>query len=149
FGLSAAPAPAPQPGEAGVGALPPVDQLSDPAPLLPMLEDAGEAYFCGQWQEGAPVCLAFSHKAELSHADRDLAFLRAFCQTERIRKSTHDGKAFHRLALSLGEALRGMKFDTILAAYLLNPSASSYEGERVCAEYGVPCPALEDPSLQM
>ena len=149
FGLNAAPAPAPQQGEAGVGELPPVHQLSDPAPLLPMLEDAGEAYFWGQWQEGALVSLAFSHQGELYQAAPDPAFLRAFFQNERIQKYTHDGKAFHRLALSLGETLRGMKFDTILAAYLLNPSASSYEGERLCAEYGVPCPALEDPALQM
>ena len=34
-------------------------------------------------------------------------------------------------------------FDTSLAAYLLSPSSSSYELERLCAEYGVPVAVCE------
>ena len=34
-------------------------------------------------------------------------------------------------------------FDTSLAAYLLSPSSSSYELERLCAEYGIPVAACE------
>ena len=35
-------------------------------------------------------------------------------------------------------------FDTSLAAYLLSPSSSSYELERLCAEYGIPVAVCED-----
>ena len=35
-------------------------------------------------------------------------------------------------------------FDTSLAAYLLSPSSSSYEPERLCAEYGIPVATAED-----
>ena len=47
----------------------------------------------------------------------------------------------------MGEKLTGVKLDTILAAYLLNPSASGYDVPRLAAEYGVPCPDFEDPAL--
>ena len=35
-------------------------------------------------------------------------------------------------------------FDTSLAAYLLSPSSSSYEPERLCAEYSIPVATTED-----
>ena len=35
-------------------------------------------------------------------------------------------------------------FDTSLAAYLLSPSSSSYEPERLCAEYSIPVAAAEN-----
>ena len=35
-------------------------------------------------------------------------------------------------------------FDTSLAAYLLSPSSSSYEPERLCAEYSIPVATAED-----
>jgi len=40
-----------------------------------------------------------------------------------------------------------VKFDAMLAAYLLNPSAADYDVARLCAEYGVPMPELEDETL--
>ena len=49
FGLTAAPAPA---ADAPAGERPEVVELADGAPMLPRLEDAGEAYFYCQWGEG-------------------------------------------------------------------------------------------------
>ena len=37
--------------------------------------------------------------------------------------------------------------DTALAGYLLNPSASGYDVERLCAEYGVALADFEEPEL--
>ena len=148
FGLTAAPAPA---ADAPAGERPEVVELSDGAPMLPRLEDAGEAVFYCQWgegeQKGELLSLTFAHQGKLYRVAPDEAFLRAFFQNSRIQKSTHDAKPLHRKALALGEKLVGVKLDTILAAYLLNPSASGYDVPRLAAEYGVPCPDFEDPDL--
>ena len=50
-------------------------------------------------------------------------------------KRTYDLKAMLTL---LGCPINGVVFDTTLAAYLLNASASDYELSRLCAEYDVP-----------
>ena len=148
FGLTAAPAPA---ADAPAGERPEVVELADGAPMLPRLEDAGEAVFYCQWgegdQKGELLSLTFAHQGKLYRVAPDEAFLRAFFQNSRIQKSTHDIKPLHRKALALGEKLTGVKLDTILAAYLLNPSASGYDVPRLAAEYGVPCPDFEDPAL--
>ena len=148
FGLTAAPAPA---ADAPAGERPEVVELADGAPMLPRLEDAGEAVFYCQWgegeQKGELLSLIFAHQGKLYRVAPDEAFLRAFFQNSRIQKSTHDAKPLHRKALALGEKLTGVKLDTILAAYLLNPSASGYDVPRLAAEYGVPCPDFEDPDL--
>lgn len=50
-------------------------------------------------------------------------------------KRTYDLKA---MLTQLGCPINGVIFDTTLAAYLLNASASDYELARLCAEYDVP-----------
>ena len=67
-----------------------------------MLEDAGEAIFYAQWENGALKSLVFSHKGEVHRVEPDEAFLRAFFKNDRIRKYTHDTKPLHRRALELG-----------------------------------------------
>ena len=63
--------------------------------------------------------------------------MRAFFKNDRIRKYTHDTKPLHRRALELGCKMEAVRMDTALAGYLLHPSASGYDVERLCAEYGV------------
>ena len=50
-------------------------------------------------------------------------------------KRTYDLKG---MMTALGCPVNGVVFDTTLAAYLLNVSASEYTVERLCAEYSVP-----------
>lgn len=45
---------------------------------------------------------------------------------ESIMKVTHDAKKMHHACLGTGTFLRGLVFDTVLAAYLLEPTASDY-----------------------
>ena len=81
---------------------PGLKEYADGAPLLPMLEDAGQAIFYAQWENGALKSLVFSHKGEVHRVEPDDAFLRAFFKNDRIRKYTHDTKPLHRRALELG-----------------------------------------------
>ena len=48
-----------------------------------------------------------------------------------------DAKPLYRLALEQGHIGKALHFDGKLAAYLLNPSASSYAVKSLAAEYGV------------
>ena len=50
-------------------------------------------------------------------------------------KRTFDIKA---VLTALDCPINGVEFDTVLAGYLLDPDASEYTAERLCAQYGVP-----------
>ena len=129
------------------GERPPVREYEDGAPLLPQLEDKGEAYFYAHWEKGELMSLVFSHGGELHRVKPDDAFLRAFFKNDRIKKYTHDGKPLQRKALSLGCKMENVQMDTALAGYLLNPSASGYGVDRLAVEYGVLMPDFPDPEL--
>lgn len=144
YGLNGSAAPQ---GDVPSAQRPQVREYRDGAPLLPQLEDQGEAVFYAQWQGGDLENLVFSLGGELQRVKPDPAFLRAFFQNDRIRKITHDAKPLHRKALSLGCKMENVRMDTALAGYLLNPSASGYDVERLAAEYGVALPDFEDPEL--
>ncbi len=146
FGLSAPVAP--EEAAAPATGRPWVNKLPDGAPLLPRLEDAGEAYFYCQWDKGGGLeSLVFAHKNQLWRVEPDTAFLQAFLPDPLIKKYTHDIKPLHRLALSLGRKVENVGMDTALAAYLLNPSATGYDVPRLAAEYRVALPDFEDLSL--
>ena len=52
-------------------------------------------------------------------------------------KSTDNAKAHYRWAMAHDGALNGLKNDAAICGYLLNTSATDYEVEKLCAEYGV------------
>lgn len=59
-------------------------------------------------------------------------FLASCCE-----KVTIDAKPHYRFALNNGEQLVNLKCDAAICGYLLNPSASDYTVEKLCAGYGV------------
>ena len=70
--------------------------------------------------------------------------------TEEIKKILQSGNKLYTdfskpiFAYCDREGIEGnIAFDTSLAAYLLSPSSSSYELERLCAEYSIPVAACE------
>jgi len=147
FGLDGATAAVPGEQEAAGGEALPVNILPDGAPMLPRLEDEGAAWFLCQWEGDELQGLVFCHKGALWQVQPDEAFLRAFFLNGRIGKFTHDVKPLHRLALRMGCRMEGVKLDTALAGYLLNPSASGYDVARLCAEYHVPLAEAGTPIL--
>ena len=132
---------------APAGERPPVEEYEDGAPLLPQLEDEGQAYFYAQWEGGELASLVFFHGGKLHRVKPDDAFLRAFFKNDRIKKYTHDSKPLQRKALTLGCKMENVEMDTALAGYLLNPSASGYGVDRLAAEYGVALPDFEASEL--
>lgn len=64
-------------------------------------------------------------------------FLKAFCEDKNIQKRIHNAKPFYAFLERKNTELNGLRFDTMLAAYLLNPSSNDYTLDRICQEYSV------------
>ena len=80
--------------------------------------------------EGFAVCDGAT--AALLSANEGFALL----ENEAVRKNVYDLKNIYKQAANEGHAVSGCVFDPMLAAYLCNPSSSSYDPERLAAEYG-------------
>ncbi|MBQ9963640.1 MAG: DNA polymerase I, partial [Clostridia bacterium] len=68
-----------------------------------------------------------------------------FLEDNTKAKRTADTKGLAAHALEFRRALNNVTMDAVLAAYLLNPLASSYELTRLSQEYGVAVPEGEGP----
>lgn len=130
--------------------LPDVYTLEDGAQILARTEDLGAAYFSVEYgAEGEIKRMAFFIKDNLYTFSPTTAFLTAFFKNDRIKKYCYDIKRLHKAALNMGlGGVAAVCLDTLLAAYLLNPSASGYDLFRLAAEYRVPVPAMEDELLK-
>lgn len=115
--------------------------------LLARLREAGKAYFFPVL-EGGMLCRLFVAEPGavimLSAQEEGFAdFARAMLADPSIQKYTHDTKPLYAAAEKLGATLVGVTMDTMLAGYLLNPSASGYDALRLAQEYGVPLSPCE------
>ncbi len=132
--------------------LPEVREYEDGAALLPLLEEQKRADFVPLYGEDRSIqFVLLNYKNTIYKIHADAAFLRALCKNPLIRKNLHDSKPFlaaleklPSTALETGIPWEGGGMDTMLAAYLLNPSASGYGILRLAQEYQLPVPALED-----
>lgn len=98
-----------------------------------------------------------AHGESARHAQPTLAYISTeelLCKinsTEEIKRVLNSGKKLYTdnskpiFAYCDREGIEAnIAFDTSLAAYLLSPSSSSYEPERLCAEYSIPVATAED-----
>ena len=145
FGLSAPAEQAVQEAE-----IPKVVELEDGAQVLPRTEDLGEAYFSVSYGENSDITkIAFNINNVIYVFVPDRAFLTAFFKSSITAKYTGSLKDLHKAALRIGiNGAAAGRFDAILAAYLLNPSAANYDILRLASEYRIPVPAFEDKLLQ-
>lgn len=64
-----------------------------------------------------------------------VSFIRAIFEDEAISKIAHNVKPLELALITEGITAKNITFDTMLAAYLLNPSAKSYEIKTLANEY--------------
>ena len=96
------------------------DFTVDPKEILYMVKtEKGFGVCC------AKVCCELSQKEGL-----------ALIGNEKIAKSYYDYKSIYKLAKTNGITPENAVFDSMLAGYVCNPSASSYDIDRLSAEYG-------------
>lgn len=122
-----------------------VKELEDGAALLPMLEDEGKAYFLADYTEEQGIQkISFCVGDTVYRFAPEPIFIKAFAANRDIKKYTQDSKLFCKAAVKAGARVASMEMDTMLAAYLLNPSASGYDIARLAGEYGIPVPEEEE-----
>lgn len=110
-------------------------EMVSPAELLKELAAGGPAAvrLAGPGSRGVAVSRG-DGKASYAEAAQD-AEVRAFLADTGAEKWIHDAKELETSVISSGGTLGGAGFDTFLAAYLLDPSASSYELAGLCESY--------------
>ena len=90
------------------------------------------------------AALCIGESVSVVQADEASVFLKKIWSDESIKKRTHDIKALDKLMRSFGctQPPAGFTMDTMLAAYLVNPTANDYSLERLAAQYSEPCDDL-------
>lgn len=127
----------------------PVEIADDGTKLLAKLEKAGYADFSAV-TDGNIVAAAFAFDNEITIALPDKTngyeqFLKDLMTDENIKKRTHDIKPVNAACLRAGYDMRGGAFDTMLAGYILDPLASSYELNRLLGAEGIAEPQTDCP----
>lgn len=123
-----------------------VQRRTDYDVLLDEVKKAGAAAFAAQVNaEIQALALCVSNKVCLVCAEDSLeysSFLARLFRLPDVTLSTHDSKPVFAALEAVEGAGENIRFDTLLAAYLLNPSASGYDVRRLCEEYAVRIPAV-------
>ena len=103
---------------------------------------AKELYFVAEFEDGklSLACAGDKKVAVIDDEDK----VRALLCDEGIKKITFDSKPLFAYADKNGFELKGLKTDLLLAAYLLQPSSSSYELEKLCMSYELTLPELDN-----
>lgn len=112
--------------------------VNDVTALLDKSEKTALAYDF----ESSSAALALNGKVYVLNGTADDDFYKSLFESES-KIVTDSIKPLFRKAEEIGADIKNPDFDTSLAAYLLNPSANSYEVERLVGEYGVPSPKLD------
>ena len=70
-------------------------------------------------------------------------FIKELLEDENIKKHTDNSKLLYRFTFLNNIEIKGLKLDTSLAGYILNPSANGYNPLRLCEEYKAPIPKVK------
>lgn len=119
----------------------PVKVLADGAGLLIPLQEQGRADLTAVYDGSEISSLLLPMDGTVFVLKPEKAFLRALCGNAKIVKNIHNSKPFYAALERLGVEVKNFGMDTLLAAYLLNPTSSDYGVERLAAEYEVPVPS--------
>lgn len=113
-----------------------VEVLPAPADLPARVRKQKRAYLLACIENGCARFLTLVLENKVYRV-QDPEMIAQICEDETIAKCTHDAKPLYSALRRSGVELRGLTFDTLLAAYLLNPSATGYSPSRLAQEYGI------------
>ncbi len=116
-------------------------ECDDKDNLLSVLKATGKAYFKACCNNGGIEYVLFKTTegvALVTNSDFTfIPFMTDFLTDESIEKYTDNTKALYSFCLVWGIEARGIRFDTELAAYLLNPNSSDYSVKSLAGAYSV------------
>ena len=99
--------------------------------------------------EGDDVLTRLPVKTAYVYADKvvlcdDSKLLDDILKDENIEKFVFSSKELFSYADKQGFEVKNLTFDVSLAGYLLNPNASSYDIDKLCAQYDITLPQIDD-----
>lgn len=78
------------------------------------------------------------------NSDEELRLLKNILENSAVPKYLNDSKELFKYAEKKGFELLNVRFDVLLAAYLINPNGKNYTLERLAEEYGISLPAKNE-----
>ncbi|MFA5157268.1 MAG: DNA polymerase I [Candidatus Omnitrophota bacterium] len=99
--------------------------------LQGMLAAGDELFICGQPDEG----LVFFAQGKFFRVGSLDGSIKGILSDPKIKKTGHDLKKIRVALAREGAMLKGMYFDTMIAGYLVNPSAAGYSLSDLALEY--------------
>ena len=109
--------------------------------LNKLIENQKEISFLPEYKDGQVNKIAFFIDNIVYIIDNInlhyINFIKSIMENENIAKKTHDVKLFFEAMQKLKIDVKNVKMDTILAAYLLNPSSKNYDLETLAQEYNI------------
>lgn len=116
-------------------------EITDTDSFLKELKTVGKAYFTAKYNNGGMEYVLFKTPDGVASVEnRDftfMSFLNSFLSDSDIEKFTDDSKQLYGFCQLNGIDIKGLKLDTSLAAYLLNPDSSDYSVKRLSEVYGL------------
>ena len=106
-----------------------------------------ELYFAAEF-EADSLTLIISGKNEVLIL-KEKNVIDELLSDEGISKYTFDSKPLFAYADRNGFEIKGLKTDLLLAAYLLQPSSSSYSLEKLCVAYGLELPNFDNSEKEL
>lgn len=114
---------------------------ANPDELLSELRRDGRAYFTAKTADSGIVYLLFKTNggvALLRNGDFSFfSFVSEFFADEKIEKYTSNLKELYAFCDTNGTELNGVKLDTELAGYILNPNSSDYSVSALCGVFSL------------
>lgn len=99
--------------------------------LKKFIEEKGELFLAGDGADN----LVFCHDGKFLRLDKGSPGLKDILADPKIKKTGHDLKKIKVALVKEGFLLEGLHFDTMIAAYVLNPSQANYGLEALALEY--------------
>lgn len=117
--------------------------------LQKLMEKCSKVDFLVEYKEGQVYVLSFLIEDTIyiiTDINKYMGFIKSIMENKKIAKRTHNVKPFFEVMQNLDINLSNVIMDTILAAYLLNPSSKNYDLETIFQEYDVKkmCVICED-----
>ncbi|MDR1564662.1 MAG: DNA polymerase I [Oscillospiraceae bacterium] len=139
LGLSAAELPNPQAQE---GASFSYEKEADSFTILMAVSQESRVFLLPDYTSTEPT--AYLTIKDCVHRLEEPAIIKSILENPELQICTHDIKTLHSFVAEHGISIAKAGFDTLLAAYLINPNAGDYQIERLCAEYGIALPYMEE-----
>ena len=113
---------------------------ADPESLLAAVRKEGRAFFAVSYSAVGKAESAAVNIGGVIYVSCGGEFIKNMLEDESIDKYTHDIKPLYAAAIKENIRIGGRAFDTMLAGYILDPSAKTYTASSLARGYGVPLP---------